>query len=85
MKPLSIGEDRVRIAFNPSANGQIDEIKQLSARLINLVYYIQDPAQKEDEGDKSYSMRLSEFRRLKALACTDYEAGAMWAVKTATI
>lgn len=32
----SIGEDRVRVAFNPAASGVVDEIKQKSAELINL-------------------------------------------------
>jgi hypothetical protein len=33
---MSIGEDRVRTTFNPSANGMIDQIKQKSAELIDL-------------------------------------------------
>ena len=33
---MSIGEDRVRVKFNPSAEGVVDEIKQQSARLIDL-------------------------------------------------
>jgi hypothetical protein len=32
----TIGEQRVRVAFNPSASGVVDEIKQTTARLINL-------------------------------------------------
>ncbi len=33
---MSIGEDRVRTKFNPSADTVIDQIKQKSAELINL-------------------------------------------------
>jgi hypothetical protein len=33
---MSIGEDRVRVKFNPSANGVVDQIKQKSAELIDL-------------------------------------------------
>lgn len=33
---LSIGEQRVRIEFNPSKNGIVDQIKQKTAELINL-------------------------------------------------
>ena len=33
---MSIGEDRVRIKFNPSADGIVDKIKQKSAELIDL-------------------------------------------------
>ena len=32
----SIGEQRVRVEFNPSANGMVDQLKQKSAELINL-------------------------------------------------
>ena len=33
---MSIGEDRVRTKFNPSANGIVDQIKQKSAELIDI-------------------------------------------------
>ena len=33
----SIGEDRVRIKFNPSQTGDVDTIKQRTADLINFV------------------------------------------------
>lgn len=33
---MTIGEDRVRTKFNPSANGLVDQIKQKSAELIDL-------------------------------------------------
>jgi hypothetical protein len=33
---MSIGEDRVRIKFNPNANTVVDEIKQKTAELIDL-------------------------------------------------
>lgn len=33
---MSIGEDRVRVKFNPSADGVVDQIKQKSAELIDL-------------------------------------------------
>jgi hypothetical protein len=32
---MSIGEDRVRVKFNPSLKGEVDQIKQLTADLIN--------------------------------------------------
>lgn len=34
---LSIGEGRVRTQFNPSNNSTVDQIKQKTAELINLV------------------------------------------------
>ncbi len=33
---MSVGEDRVRIKFNPSADSVVDRIKQKSAELIDL-------------------------------------------------
>jgi len=33
----TLGELRVRTEFNPSANGNVDQIKQKCAELINLV------------------------------------------------
>ena len=33
---LTVGELRVRTEFNPSANGEVDVIKQKTAELINL-------------------------------------------------
>ncbi len=33
---MSVGEDRVRTKFNPSADGIVDQIKQKSAELIDL-------------------------------------------------
>jgi hypothetical protein len=42
---MSIGEDRVRVKFNPSADGVVDQIKQKSAELIDLceVLKVKDP------------------------------------------
>jgi hypothetical protein len=33
---VTIGEDRVRVAFNPSADGLVDKIKQKSAEPIDM-------------------------------------------------
>ncbi len=33
---MSVGEDRVRTKFNPSAESLVDQIKQKSAELIDL-------------------------------------------------
>jgi hypothetical protein len=69
---MTIGEDRVRINFNPSDNSLVAQIKQKSAELIDLCE----------------SMRANnapnEVQRLISLAQTHYEDGAMWAVKACT-
>lgn len=70
----TLGEDRVRTTFNPSANTSVDQIKQKTAELINLV---QSLSTGREAG--------SEFLRLQSLANTAYEEAAMWAVKAATI
>ena len=69
---MSIGEDRVRTKFNPSANGVVDQIKQKTAELIDLC-----------EGCRSVDTP-TEAMRLLSLAQTSYEEAAMWAVKAAT-
>lgn len=68
---MTIGEDRVRTKFNPSANGTVDQIKQKSAELIDICDKMKDGA-------------TSEKARCCALAQTAYEEAAMWAVKAAT-
>lgn len=72
---MSLGEDRVRIKFNPSDNSLVSQIKQKSAELIDLC----DTMPKPDDPAK-----VGEFKRLTALAMTHYEEAAMWAVKAAT-
>lgn len=66
---MSIGETRVRTTFNPSANGDVDQLKQKTAELINA-------CEKFKNGP--------EQARCAALAQTHYETAAMYAVKAAT-
>jgi hypothetical protein len=73
---MSLGEDRVRVKFNPSADGIVDKIKQKSAELIDLC---------EEMKQNPPAQASSEFIRLIALAQTSYEEAAMWAVKSATV
>jgi len=67
---MSLGEDRVRVKFNPSDNSLVSQIKQQTASLIDLC--------------ASQSDVRGESARLWALAMTHYEDAAMWAVKAAT-
>jgi hypothetical protein len=67
----TLGEDRVRVKFNPSSDNLVDQIKQATARLIDL-------CDEHKNGD-------AEAIRLWALAMTHYEDAAMWAVKAATV
>jgi len=71
---MTVGEDRVRVNFNPSSVTVVDVIKMSSAQLIDLCN-----AEKEKLTSDQY-----ETLRLWSLAQTAYEEAAMWAVKAAT-
>jgi len=71
----SFGEGRVRVSFNTEKNSVVDEIKHKAAELINLIASIEDGASR---------VTPLEVTRLKALAMTAIEEGAMWAVKAET-
>jgi hypothetical protein len=68
----TLGEDRVRIQFNPSDNSLVSQIKQKTAELIDLC------------NAQVVSSKSGEPIRCWSLAMTHYEDAAMWAVKAAT-
>ena len=72
---MTLGEDRVRAQFNPAKMTVVEQIKQQTARLIDLC----------NEQWMNQDGVRSEEARLWALAMTAYEEAAMWAVKAATI
>lgn len=65
------GEYRVGINFNPSNDDLVGQIKRKGADLIDLI-------------ERVPTLDIAERGRLKALAQTAIEDGAMWAVKAAT-
>lgn len=71
---MTIGEDRVRIKFNPSDNSLVSQLKQKTAELIDLC----------EEARARGTPPDAESARLWALAMTQFEDAAMWAVKAAT-
>lgn len=83
---LTLGANRVRTNFNPSALSPIDELKRMAAAFIDKMealkndvaslYYDQDPA--------VYRQEAGECLRLIALAQTAAEEAAMWGVKALT-
>lgn len=75
---MTKGEFRVGTNFNPSKKGLVDEIKQKAAELIDLIETIPG-----SEGSINHTLGL-EVARLKALAQTEVESAAHWAVKAAT-
>lgn len=72
---MTKGEYRVGIAFNPSNDDTVGRIKRAAADLIDMIEAI--PSDRASE-------RGNEVGRLKALAQTEIESAAMWAVKAAT-
>jgi hypothetical protein len=74
----TLGQKRVRIDFNPSADDAVGQIKKGAADLIDQVFNLPTP-------DGMHPQDVSEFMRYKALAMTDIETAAMYAVKAATL
>ena len=73
MTEKTLGEKRVRVDFNVTESSLIQEIKQKTAELINLMAF--------SEKTESTSPELA---RLMKLAQDHYEEAAMWAVKSVT-
>lgn len=74
---LTFGEKRVRTTFNPSDDSKVQQIKERAAEFIN---YINDNL----NFTFTDASANNEAHRLKSLALTSIEEGAMWAVKAAT-
>lgn len=70
---MSLGEDRVRIKFNPSNNDKVAQLKTKSAEAIDLCEQLRNDGSSD-----------GEQQRLWRLAQTAYEEASMWAVKAAT-
>jgi hypothetical protein len=70
--PKTLGEKRIRVDFNPSKGGEVQEIKEMGAVFINKLAALRDRS------------KDPEFQRLVALALTETESANMWAVKAAT-
>lgn len=79
MSEKTLGEKRVRTEFNPANSTIVDQFKQKSAELINLIEDL-----KKEKSDNGAKIMDGEFIRLCSLAQTDFENAAMWAVKAAT-
>lgn len=69
----TLGQKRVRAAFNPSNDSDVDQIKEMAADFID---FVSDVQARRSVG--------TENARLAALAQTHIEDAAMWAVKLAT-
>lgn len=67
----TIGEQRIRVEFNPSNKGLVDQVKQKTAELIDLMEELK-------EGSNNEKIRLI------SLAQTSFEEAVMWGVKAMT-
>jgi hypothetical protein len=65
-KPMTEGQYRVGVFFNPSGDDQVAFIKSTVAYLIDLI------------------QEVGRDGRCTAIACTELESAAMWAVKSVT-
>jgi hypothetical protein len=65
----TLGQNRVKAEFNPEKNGIVDQIKNKSAELIDLVETLRA------------NETTSEKHRLISIAQTEIETAAMYAVK----
>lgn len=70
----TLGQKRVKAEFNPAKNDLVDQIKNKSAELIDLLETMRVNTQ---DGQSA----TGEKQRLISLAQTDIESAAMWAVK----
>ena len=77
---MTRGEYRVGINFNPSADDTVGRIKFMAAALIDFI----DGIPVLGAETEAQLVRSAEVARLKALAMTEIESAAMWAVKAAT-
>lgn len=76
-KQKTLGQKRVRTAFNPSSTSIVDSIKSKAAELIDEINKMPKPENLKDED-------LGEFIRCKSVSMTEIESAAHWAVKAAT-
>ena len=80
---MTKGEYRVGIDFNPSGDDLVGQIKRKAADLIDMIETIPATTRNDNTAGPA-DTRATEVARLKALAQTDVESAAMWAVKAAT-
>ena len=82
MSDQTLGQKRVKAEFNPAKNTNVDEIKNLSAKAIDIVEQLRDPSEPIENEDGTHTLvGYSEKDRLIDLAQQHYETACMYAVK----
>lgn len=64
----TIGEKRVRVEFNPSKDGIVDQIKQTSAELINLMQALRNDEAAKPENDTPAKLNENAGEKLRLIA-----------------
>lgn len=72
---LSFGQKAVGLSFNPSNMPVVDNVKRLSAALIDEL---------NDQREKAKAENNGEAIRMYSVAITEVQTGQMWGVKAAT-
>lgn len=87
----TLGERRVRVSFNPTSSSVVDQIKQKTAEMIDLLdslpIFIATESLESLEGMEKLEaiMKNEESKRLVEIAQKEVEQAGMWAVKAATV
>ncbi len=71
LRPLTVGEVAVGLNFNPSKDPTVKELKELYARIIDIL-------------DADRGSNRDERARLASVAITEAQTAQMWAVKAVT-
>lgn len=82
----TLGETRVRVEFNPNGDANVSQIKEKSARLIDLLEGIRNDelAKTYDLGLETLTQQSGDKLRLIDIAMNKIEEACMWAVKSIT-
>lgn len=77
MENVTLGQKRVQRNFNPTANPQVEDLKETYANLIDKL-----EALKNERSDNGNIMLSGEYVRVISLAQTELETSCMYAVKS---
>ena len=78
---MTLGEWKVGVSFNPSQDANVAKIKAGAAQMIDGITGMRANLMQAHIDDQ---VLAGEIARLCALAMTEIESAAMWAVKAAT-
>lgn len=75
MREMTYGEKAVGLTFNPSGDAKVQEVKELYAKIIDILADLRTPTP---------DTKPSEQGRLLSVAITEAQTAQMWAVKGIT-